>query len=239
MPPSNVPEAEIRGLLGQIRGVETVEVRTSSEGRIESIAIRVDDGQSPRRVVRDVESALLSGLGIRVDHRAIRIVANGGTLPVIEGPAEAPPAQSLQYPDTVVLSPDPRDRVRLCAVRTKPDGELYCEVTVELEVDGEWFGSTVREADTRHARMVAAGRAALDALRRTLEEETAFALEGLQEFEIADQPAVIASVRARRGWSREAFFGTALVEGGPEDAAARAVLDALNRFWTAEERATG
>ncbi|HUP19084.1 MAG TPA: hypothetical protein VM778_03925 [Gemmatimonadota bacterium] len=233
------PEAEISALLEMVRGVERVTVETSRNGELEGIRIEISPDSPPRQIVRDVESALVSGLGFTVDHKMIRVAVSGR-----RGRNDARgdrsqwefPAQLLQHKAspalTVRVTPD---RVRLRSVRIDPDGELYCRVTVELEVETERHEAMVREADTRQARLLAAGRATIAAISRTFERETAIALEGVEEFMICDEPAVIARIQSRRGLETRSFHGATLVDGHPHHAAARAVLDALNRYWTAEE----
>lgn len=231
----SVQDSEVVALLRMVRGVAGVDVRIDSEGGIEAIEIRIQPDQSAKRVVRDVESALMTGLGVTVDHRLITIRENGHRKPA--GAAEngnGAPARSLHLSSPTDI--DSRRRVELIDVRCDPDGELYCETMVELESGGETFQAKVREADTSPTRVLAAGRATIEALRRTLEKETAVALEGVEEFAICDQPALIAAIRVRRGRFQRSYLGTALVEGTPQESAARAVLDALNRFWETQER---
>src|ERR687896_61623 len=68
-----LPASEIRDLLGQIEGIASVDVRQGPMGEIEALEIAVRPGAVERRVVRNVESALMSGLGVRIDHQAIEI----------------------------------------------------------------------------------------------------------------------------------------------------------------------
>ncbi len=231
-----VPQDEIGSLLRLVRGVQHVVVDTNHDGELQGIQIEIAPDEPPRRIVRDVESALMSGLGLTVDHRMIRVRLHGQRRnSVATGPNGSIPAQNLQQKAGAVPPANPMDRIRLRSVRTDPDGELYCRVTVEIEADGERYDAEVREADTGHARILAAGRATIAALSRSIEREVAIALEGIEEFMICDEPAMIARIQARRGLDTRAFQGAALTEGQPHHAAARAVLDALNRYWAAEE----
>lgn len=233
-----VPEAEISALLSMVRGVEYVSVDTGHSGELRGIQIEIAPDGPPRRIVRDVESALMSGLGLSVDHRMIRVRVHGRRNDSATGPNWSRPAQILQDKSPQAAQPAPTlDRVRLKSVRIDPDGELYCRVTVELEADGESHEAEVREADTGRARMLAVGRATIAALARSVKREIAIALEGVEEFMICDEPAVIARIQSRRGLDQRSFHGAALIEGAPQHAAARAVLDALNRYWAAEGHA--
>jgi hypothetical protein len=112
-----------------------------------------------------------------------------------------------------------------------PDGELYVEITVELQIRGETYAGQIRDADTPRGRLLAAARATLRALAPTLEGEAAFVLEGLEEFTVQDTAGILAILGARSGHHRSYFHGSAIIRQDPVEAAVRAVLDALNRLW--------
>jgi hypothetical protein len=229
-----VSASEIRELLRLIRGVESVDVQVAPDGTIESVQVQIAEGRSTARVIRDIESALMSGLGLRIDHKAIQ-VANGRR----NGASARVSAQSLHdeindapdYPDSDV------DRLRLRDVRCDRDGSGYCQVTVEIVQDARPLEATVREADTRRGRMLASARAAIEAVARTSSPGVALGLDGLEEFEIADEDALLAVLTVSQGRERRRFHGAALEHADPENAAARAVLDGLNRYWVARDNA--
>lgn len=238
MPQPSVSASEVTALLGMVRGVSQASVALGDDGQIERIDISVHPGHSTRRIIRDVESALYTGLGIVVDHRTISIGGNGSR----NGHGAGNLARSLQLSDAdppVSGTRATSDRIELARVACEPDGELFCEVVIELDRDGKRYEGTIRDADTPRARLMASGRATIEALSRSLERETAFSLEGIEEFAICEHPALIAAIRTRRGRTLRSYVGTALVEGPREEAAARAVLDALNRFWEAERDPVG
>jgi hypothetical protein len=232
-----VSATEIRELLRMIRGVEAVDVRVAPDGTIDSVEVRIAESRSTTRVIRDIESALMSGLGLKVDHRAIRIMngrSNG------HDPGYAVTEEDLgsgaggvdppQYPV------DDTDRIRLLAVRCQPDGRGYCEVTVEIAHEDERSSATVREADTRRGRMQSSARAALEAVAKSSAGAgMALGLDGLEEFEVGDEDGLLAVLTVLHGRERRRFHGAALEHADPESSAARAVLDGLNRYWAAPE----
>lgn len=234
-----VSASEIRELLRMIRGVEAVDVRVAPDGSIDSVEVRIAESRSTARVIRDIESALMSGLGLRIDHRAIRVMngrSNGQTpgYTVAEedlalgrgGRGDEPP----QYPT------DDTDRIRLLAVRCQPDGRGYCEVTVEIAHEDARSRATVREADTRRGRMQSSARAALEAVAKSpAGAGMALGLDGLEEFEVGDEDGLLAVLTVLHGRERRRFHGAALEHADPESSAARAVLDGLNRYWAAPE----
>ena len=237
--------SQIKDLLAQVAGVEAVQVQEGPPGQILAIDIQVADAGEARRITRNVESALMTGLGLIVDHQMIRVVQNGhpprsnGSESATEGLQAAPwadlPAQSLPVGTQMAPEPPPEAlesrRVRLAAVRSVPDGDLYVEVTVDLEIEGQFHRGQVRDTDMPRTRLLAAARATVAALTSALEPGTALALEGLEEFRVADAKGILAILRARVGQSRPVLHGAAILDRDPVDAAARAVLDALNRFW--------
>lgn len=230
---SNVSRSEIATLLRMVRGVESADVVVGADGRIEKIEISVRSGSDTRRIIRDVESALYTGLGMVVDHHTISIVGNEAG----NGRRNGDVARTLQLSSSGISaegSIDSPARVELVRVGLDPDGELFCDVVVELSRDDQIYEAKERDADTPKGRTIAVGRATIEALASSLERETALSLEGIEEFAICEQPALIAAIRARRGRTLRSFLGTALIEGSREEAAARAVLDALNRFCMVE-----
>ena len=235
-------ERKIRALLSQLSGVEGVQVEEDAEGRIQTLTIQVSNNTDARRLTRDVESALLSGLGLTIDHRAIAISANGFNSSQ-KGSQDAPgrpSVQSLRGESWQELSepvPPGDRRIRFLSVRCVPDGELYVEITVELKIKGETYAGQIRDADTPRGRLLAAARASLRALSPTLEGEAAFVLEGLEEFTVQGAAGILAILGARSGHHRQYFHGSAIIRQDPVEAAVRAVLDALNRYWAG--RTTG
>ena len=235
---------QIKDLLAQVSGVQEVQVQEDPAGELLGIEIQVADPGEARRITRNVESALMTGLGLIVDHEMIRVVQNGrpssGNGATVSAAEPEPslwqelPAQSL--PVEPAMAPETPEalesrRVRLAAVRCVPDGEFQVEVTVDLEIGGRFYRGTVRDTDVPRTRLLAAARATVAAMSDALEPGTALALEGLEEFRVADAKGILAILRARVGQSRPVLHGAAILDRDPVDAASRAVLDALNRFW--------
>lgn len=250
MPDVNGKGGRIRAILCQIEGVLEVQVEEGPAG-IDGIEVQVSDPASIRQVTRDVESALVTGLGFEVDHRLIRIewdpdgshgngrADNGRWKPRSESHDhhgfEPFPAQGLQQFDWV--EPPAREsegrRIRLVAVRAAPDGRGFLDIEVEVEASGEALTGRFRDADTARGRLLVAGRATLQALESIVGDDAAIALEGIEELEISGARGLLAVLSARVGRKRPVFHGSALLRGDPLEAAARAVLDALNRFHAA------
>jgi hypothetical protein len=211
-----------------------VDVRVAPDGSIDSVEVRIAESRSTARVIRDIESALMSGLGLRIDHKAIH-VRNGHQNGSERGfdSSESLYSGDVDEPEYPIAD---SDRIRLLGVLCEPDGRGYCEVTVEIEHEAERSSSTVREADTRRGRMQSSARAALEAVARSgAGLGMALGLDGLEEFEVGDEDGLLAILTVLQGRQRRRFHGAALEHADPESTAARAVLDGLNRYWAAPE----
>lgn len=226
---------DIRALLCQLSGVERVDIRSEANGEITGLDVRVSGSIDERRLTRDIESALQSGLGYQIDHRSVRFHSNGAKnkqelLEAVRSDERLEMGGEAWH-EPRQLSPPGDRRVKLNSVRCVPDGELYAEVTVELEINGESYRGKIRDADTPHGRMLMAARSTLRALAPTLASDTAFVLEGLEVINVESETGVLAVLRARSGRDRPYFHGSAIVREDATEAAARAVLDGLNRYW--------
>ena len=69
--PWGVRRAE--NLLTSLEGVLSARVVTTPLGEVSEIHILATSAQTPKQVVRNVESALLAHLGLKVDHRKISV----------------------------------------------------------------------------------------------------------------------------------------------------------------------
>lgn len=231
--------SDVCRFLSKVRGVAAVEITSGTDGGIEAIDIVVEERGAGSRVVRDVESALMSRFGLSLDHRDIRVRETGtpsnGRVKDHELEDSGNGRVRRGERDQIVREPSGGGRLNLLRVECEPDGELYCSVSVELEADGRRFSGHSKDADTAQARLLSSGRATVEAVRCSQREEIALALEAVEEFSICGEDAVLALVQTRRGPVRRALQGAALLDGSREEAVARAVLDSLNRLKTSAE----
>ncbi len=78
--------ADVEGALSRLRGITSARVVTDERGDIVEIHVLAEEGRHPKQISRDIESALFSEFGIRVDHRKISIAQTRGP----EEPAAGP-----------------------------------------------------------------------------------------------------------------------------------------------------
>lgn len=206
-------------LLGSLEGVLSARVVTTPLGEVSEIHILSAAGLQPKQVVRNVESALLAHLGVKVDHRKISVAQTADVRPIeaLEKGAVAAEASRRQalYQE-LVLAPSDRGH-RLMAKVTLTIGSAT--ETAEEEV-----------ADTPRARLEGTARATVAVLDRLLDKH-GLVLEGAKVVEELDRKVVLVVVRGMGGREWVTLTGTAEVRESPEQAAVFAVLDATNRWW--------
>jgi len=213
--PWGVRRAEV--LLASLKGVNSARVVVSPDGEITEIHVLTDPGLTAKQVVRNVESALLAQLGIKVDHRRISVAQTAEVLPM-DAPIE-PPAGRPDKGRGILFSKIEVASTKLNKVR----------VTVTLEHGGQEVTVSEDAADTPNMRLQAAARATVAALDEIVSEGT-IDLAGAQFVEAFDTTFVFVGVNILTGRNSWLHTGTCEVRRGSEQAAALAVLDAANRW---------
>lgn len=192
--------------LRQIREVAAVRVVTDSEGGIEEIHVLAGKGRSPKQIVRDVESTLLAQFGVPVDHKKISVAqVNNG------------PPQSWGQP-----------RVRLLSVRFSTN-TVAAEAEVKVELDDVVHTGRVSGAASSANRLRVAAEATLSAVGEHFNSRHYLSLDDVVVLELRARRICLVALSLLAPGGEEALIGTSLIRVSEADAAARAVLDALNR----------
>ncbi len=223
--PSASPSGEdAQQLLASVTGVVSAHVVTDSDGRFTEIHILARPTIHPKRVVRNVESALGAGLGIRVDRRIISVAQ-------VEDDTEAIRTAEATTDETRHLEPSAPPPARYEFVRyssrREVDLETTCEVT--LRYDDNEYNGTGKGADTPQGRATAAARAVLDALAHARNDDE-LALEAAVIVESHGQPFILVAAHAHDGRHGTPLAGAASLARSPEEAAILAALQATNRW---------
>ena len=218
--PWGVKRAE--NLLQSLQAILSARVVVSPVGEIQEVHVLSGSGISPKQVVRNVESALLAHLGIKVDHRKISVAQTAEVEPIEVLEQNAVKQRSLQrgvvYQSLELMAAAPH-RVRFA---------------VTLEVNGQEVVGEDEAAETTRARLQAAARAAVAALDKALPRGT-FQLEGVKIIEAFEEELVVAGVHVVDGRETRLLTGTAEVREAAEQAAVLAVLDATNRWFQSRQ----
>lgn len=223
---SVLPISRAEDLLATLPGVISARIVAGPNGSVEEIDLLTSDAVPPKATVRNVESALMAHLGMRVSHKKISVATTRDGGPRTSG--EIP-----RVPEAVVEAAPRFRRRRLyfedIEVRRSRSKGVTCRVTLRK---GE--SSYVGEAEgleSQRLRVELAARAALEAITRSeIEMVGMLGLEGCQEFSAFDHAFVFVGVTARLGRESVLLTGTAEVKESAETAAVLAVLDATNRW---------
>lgn len=195
-------------------GVESVRLVTRADGSTEEVVVVPNRQQVPEQIARVVRTAVVATTGIDPGEAAVR---------VLPAPAAAPePAASLAV-DPKQPGLTPRPAVVAVSTTVTPDEST---VTVHLALDGARQAGTARVgSDVFHA----VAQATIEGLRGLL-AGLAPTVTHASLVTLGSHPAaaVVLSVPTRRG--DQLLCGAALVRRDPNDAMARAVLAALNRW---------
>jgi hypothetical protein len=203
----------IESLLSRLAGIRGARVETRPDGGVERVHLLADAGVSIPLLKQQIRSALLAAHDLDVDLGRISIVALKRDPFPLEDEGELP-ARDL--------------RVRLARIAYEQEG-FRIVAHVELNWRGTVFHGVSRDADTAGGRVMAAGRAALKALERLVERQTAFRLEALDHVRAFDRSIMVASVRTISDTRRMCLVGCARATENPSHTAVHAVLAAVNR----------
>jgi hypothetical protein len=212
-------------LLTSLEGVLSARVVTTPLGEVSEVHILAQSGLQPKQLVRNIESALLAQLGLKVDHRKISIAQTAEVRPleVLErGAVRERSMRRAALFDNLVVAPGKRPH-RISIQVTLSFGDI--QATAEEE-----------SSDTPRSRVEAAARAAVSALDQLLADNSV-ALEGSKIIEAFDREFVMVAVQGLGGREAVLLIGTAEVKESAERAAVFAVLDATNRWAEARRPA--
>jgi len=234
---SVLPIKRAEELLATLPGVIAARIVASDSGSVDEIHVLTASDVTPKQTVRNIESALIAHLGMRVDHRKISVATTvepeKPRAPIVtprsmEAVAAAPAAAA-------VLADDGRRRLYFedVEVRRSRSKGVACRVTLrkgEKSFIGESEG-----LENERSRLELAARATLAAIHQAEGDERVLALDGCKTIEAFDREFVFVGVTARVSRETALLTGSCEIRDSAETAASLAVLDATNR-WIAHMR---
>lgn len=221
---SVLPIKRAEELLATLPGVVSVRIVASDTGAVDEIHVLTTAEVSPKQTVRNIESALIAHLSMRVDHRKISVATTVET----PKPVQTPEARAAE----VAILEEAANKRRLyfedVEVRRSRSKGVTCRVTLR-KGDASYIGEA-EGAETERSRAELAARAAVLAIGQAEGEARQLALDGCKLIDAFDREFVIVGLTAR--WGRESAFlsGTCEIKDSPETASVLAVLDATNRW---------
>jgi len=231
-----LPIRRAEELLATLPGVVSARIIAGPSGAVDEIHLLTTDEVLPKSTVRNVESALLAHLGMRVSHKKISVATTSepsmrrtGEMPVPRG--DAPPVTVTTPPAPIAAVEEPNKR-RLyfedVEVRRSRSRGVACRVTLrkgELTYVGEAEG-----VENERQRIELAARAALAAITMAEGDTRSLGIEGARVLDAFERQFVFVGVSARVGRETSLLTGSAQVKESPEQSAVLAVLDATNRW---------
>jgi hypothetical protein len=220
-------------LLSNLPGVLSAKINTDSEGDIVEIHVLTDHNKMPKRIVRDVESALLSGFNIEIDHKKISVAQ-----------LRNPDSESLDRKDLDLTFIKPENlkeivnrtngheesRLRFDQFDLVPSSNLKCRAEVVLANGRKVFKGSCEDTDTNVNQMKISSKAVLSALEEYLQGEQAFTLEELKVVKVNSTPVVIVVIGVVSQDEATSLVGTSFIRRDRNKAAAMATLKAVNRL---------
>ncbi len=222
---SVLPIQRAEELLSTLPGVISVRIVAGPSGSVDEIHLLASEEVSPKQTVRNVESALMAHLGMRVSHKKISVATS----------TDAPRARQSGSQQAIPEEPEVAGNQNLrrtlyfedIEVRRSRTRGVACRVT--LRKGEESFSGEAEGVDGERLRIELAARATLSAIAASGEVRL-LALEGSKLVDAFEREFVFVGLSTRVGRESALLTGTAEVKESPETASVLAVLDATNRW---------
>jgi hypothetical protein len=239
-----LPIQRAEELLATLPGVISARIVAGSTGAVDEIHLLTTTEVTPKQTVRNVESALMAHLGMRVSHKKISVATSDDPHRPVRGtptPAYATPA--VPMPPVATPSATPSQFGRPLPATSAIGRRLYFEdievrrsrtkgvaCRVTLRKGEETYIGESEGMENERIRIELAARAALAAIRQAEGGERVLALEGCKLVDAFERNFVFVGVTIRE--SRESMLatGSAEIRESAETASVLAVLDATNRW---------
>ena len=243
---SVLPIKRAEELLQTLPGVIAARIIASETGAVDEIHVLTSAEVTPKQTVRNIESALIAHLGMRVDHRKISVATtlenrkpDAAPEPAITAPApaashgSAATSASMAPVAPVTVSTLTGTGPRLLffedvEVRRSRAKGISCRVT--LRKGDQSYTGEAEGMENERSRLELAGRAALKAIAELDASAKVLDLGGARVVEAFDREFVLAAVTAQMVRETVLLTGTCEVKESPETACVLAVLDATNRW---------
>lgn len=244
--------ARAENLITRLRDIQSCRITTDETGQVTEVHVVACTNRSPKMIARDVETCLRAELGLFVDYRKIGVVLidSHKDLSIEQaGPKrrwtdrldaserrseESEAIHDLRIEDEVheaepgleFLEEDMRVRFRGLTLTLDDDS---MDIEVRLERSGvEAVGSMGAVAAGEPVLEVIA-RATVHALTELLDEDFDLCLSRIEEVDLKGRTALLAMIDVVTGREARSYVGCVFIGRDRNEAAALAVLDAINR----------
>lgn len=198
----NLPE-DIKKLICKIADVKYCSIVCSENDQIEEIHVLAGVKRNVKQLVRDIQSAISAKFGINIDYKIISIAQiNENDLKEI--------------------------RLKLNGVSVK-NVENATEATVILAYEDKLYEGKISRVKSRNNKFKAIAEATLGAIEGYLGMGQAFYLEDIRMVAISSGELCTCVIGYTFSGKEELLSGCSLVNADENEAAAKAVLSAVNR----------
>jgi hypothetical protein len=222
----------IEKLLVELDGVGSIKIVPDGQGGIDEIHVLSGSSLGPKRVVRNIESALLAEFGLQIDHRKISVARTRQADIPATSEEEAAPAATAEFvsatPQPAPIVESQRTVLRNVHMERMAGKEFSCRV--ELVQGEEVFIGEAEGPDFERSRIEVAAAAVLEALLKTVDDSVHLAIQGVSELESLDTRFVVVVVGVSIGRQSETLSGIESIIDSAEEAAVFACLKATNRW---------
>ena len=245
-----LPLRRAEELIATLQSVVSARIASGENGVVDAVHVLTTGELTAKQVVRNIESALMAHLGMKVDHRKISVAATvarpvqtsqAATITPKSGtPVKAETSVTLNTaapslaPTVQAVNPLAGrqlyfEDVEIRGSRSK--GSL-CRVTLRRG-DATWVGEAEGVESTR-TRLELAARAALAAIKHFEGNRRQWDLAGIKRVQAFETEFAFIGIETWVGRERVLLTGTCEIRDSAETSAVLAVLDATNR-WLAQQ----
>jgi hypothetical protein len=234
-------------LLSTLPGVIAARIIASETGAVDEIHVLTSADLTPKQTVRNIESALIAHLGMRVDHRKISVATSidqskpreEKVVPVEPVADAAAGRQASSTAGLVGLEAEGAGEGRRQVLfedvevsRSRTRG-LTCRVT--LKKGDQSFVGESEGMENERSRVELAARAALRAIAECESGLRPLDLAGARLVEAFDREFVFVAVTVQHARESVLLTGSCEVKDSPEIASVLGVMDATNRWLSRPE----
>ena len=197
---------ELEEAINQLQGIISSHMAFDGSQNIEEIHILANFDRSPKQIVRDIESALVTRFGIRIDHKKVSVAQ-------VKGEEHHPPLSA---------------RIKFSGLDLSVSG-LQSEVQVELVRDSVISSGVASGPNSKKNQLRLISQATLKAVGKFLKPNYSLVLEEVASIPLANQEVILAFITSLSTREEMKLIGCAFVKGDLGRAVIFATLDALNR----------
>jgi len=210
-------------LISTLPGVISARIIAGDTGAVNEIHVLTTAEFPAKQTVRNIESALIAHLGMRVDHRKVSVAITSETARPVSPVSKVPETEE----NSGRISTGRHIYFEDVEVRGSRAKGTTCRVTLRKGIDT--FVGEAEGVDSGRSRFELAAGATLLAISQAYGDRK-LAFEGVKVMDLFDRTIVFAGVTAHVGRDNRILTGTCEVRESAETASVLAVLDATNRW---------